>query len=52
MDNKIPDKIKDQHIIVDKSIISKIANAASLTEHDSVLDVLAIVYCFALSTIM
>ena len=39
MDNKIPDKIKDQHIIVDKSIISKIANAASLTEHDSVLEI-------------
>ena len=39
MDNKIPDKIKDQHIIVDKSVISKIANAASLTEHDSVLEI-------------
>ena len=39
MDNKIPDKIKDQHIIVDKSVMSKIANAASLTEHDSVLEI-------------
>ena len=39
MDNKIPDKIKDQHIIVDKSVIGKIVNAASLTEHDSVLEI-------------
>ena len=39
MDNKIPDKIKDQHIIVDKSVIGKIVNAASLTGHDSVLEI-------------
>ena len=39
MDNKIPDKIKEQHIIVDESAISKIVNAASLTEHDGVLEI-------------
>ena len=39
MDDKIPDKIKEQHIIVDESAISKIVNAASLTEHDGVLEI-------------
>ena len=49
MDDKIPDKIKDQHIIVDKSVIGKIANAASLAGHDSVLE---IVYFMVFATIM
>ena len=35
----MPDKIKDQHIIVDKSVIGKIANAASLAKNDSVLEI-------------
>lgn len=39
MHSKIPDKLEDQHIIVDESVIDRIVNAASLTEHDSVLEI-------------
>ena len=37
--SKIPDKLEDQHIIVDESAISEIVDAASLTEQDRVLEI-------------
>lgn len=39
MHSKIPDKLEDQHIIVDESVINKIVNAASLTGKDKVLEI-------------
>ena len=39
MHSKIPDKLEDQHIIVDESVIGKIISAASLTGQDSVLEI-------------
>ena len=35
----IPDKLKDQHIIVDQSVIGMIISAAALTKQDRVLDI-------------
>ncbi len=39
MMHHIPDKLKDQHIIVDQSVISRIVSAAALTRQDRVLEI-------------